>query len=69
MSVNANQMTLRELNHLAMQALRKKLGMAGMVRFLHQFDAGSGDYTKERHEWLPDDMDAICRDMNPKKKK
>ena len=22
-------------------------------------DAGSGDYTKERHEWLPDDMDAI----------
>ncbi|WP_302884592.1 hypothetical protein [Kovacikia minuta] len=22
-----------------------------MVRFLQQLDAGSGDYTKERHQW------------------
>jgi len=31
--------------------LRKELGYVGMVRFLHQFDEGSGDYTKERHQW------------------
>jgi hypothetical protein len=23
-----------------------------MVRFLQQFDSGSGDYTKERPQWL-----------------
>jgi hypothetical protein len=22
-----------------------------MIRFLEQFDAGSGDYTTERHQW------------------
>jgi hypothetical protein len=22
------------------------------MRFIHQYDSGSGDYTKERHRWL-----------------
>jgi hypothetical protein len=22
------------------------------MRFIHQYDSGSGDYTKERHQWL-----------------
>jgi len=40
-----------ELRRQGLAALRKELGYVGMVRFLHQFDAGSGDYTKERHQW------------------
>jgi hypothetical protein len=33
-------------------ALRKELDRYGMIRFLQQFDAGSGDYAKERHAWV-----------------
>ena len=44
-------MTPMELRRQGLAALRKELGYVGMVRFLHQFDAGSGDYTKERHQW------------------
>jgi len=44
--------TLNELNDLAMDALLKALGPVGMVRFLRQFEHGSGDYTKDRHQWL-----------------
>jgi hypothetical protein len=40
-----------ELRRQGLAALRKELGYVGMVRFLHQFDAGSGDYTQERHQW------------------
>jgi len=44
-------MTPMELRRQGLAALRKELGYVGMVRFLHQFDAGSCDYTKERHQW------------------
>lgn len=33
-----------------LQALRQALGPLGAVRFLQQFDKGSGDYTKEKYE-------------------
>lgn len=44
-------MTPMELRRQGLAALYKELGYVGMVRFLSQFDAGSGDYTKERHQW------------------
>jgi len=34
------------------EALAKALGPVGMVRFLQQFDTGSGNYTKDRVQWL-----------------
>jgi len=40
-----------ELRRQGLEALTKTLGYTGMVQFLQQFDAGSGDYTKERHQW------------------
>jgi hypothetical protein len=33
-------------------AISKELGPLGLVRFLQQFETGSGDYTKERSQWL-----------------
>ena len=42
------------------------LGPVGMVRFLQQFETGSGDYTAERHQWLPDDIDRILNDVKRK---
>lgn len=37
-----------------LEAVAKKLGPIGMVRFLQQFETGLGDYTKERNQWLKD---------------
>jgi hypothetical protein len=37
-----------------LEAVAKKLGPVGMVRFLQQFETGFGDYTKERSQWLKD---------------
>jgi hypothetical protein len=45
-------MTLREIRREGLQALLDRLGPAGTIRFLQQYDAGRGDYTKERHQWL-----------------
>jgi hypothetical protein len=47
-------MTPIELRRQGLEALTKALGYVGMVRFLQQFDAGSGDYTQERHQWQDD---------------
>lgn len=44
--------TLEEIRREGLEALRGRLGRAGMVRFLQQFESGSGDYAQERHEWV-----------------
>jgi hypothetical protein len=35
-------------------AIVQKLGMADAVRYVQLYHQGSGDYTRERHEWLDD---------------
>jgi hypothetical protein len=44
--------TLDEIRRKGLEVLRRELGPAGMVRFLQQFDRGSGDYARERHAWV-----------------
>ena len=46
------KMTPSEIRKKGYKALVEALGVPGMIRFLQQFDAGYGDYTKERHQWL-----------------
>ena len=41
-----------QIRKCGLEALAKALGPVGMVRFLQQFESGSGDYTKERARWL-----------------
>lgn len=41
-----------EILRAGMEALRRELGLDGMVRFLQQFIKPSGDYTAERAELL-----------------
>jgi hypothetical protein len=36
------------------KALTERLGPAGAMRFMMQYDPGHGDYTKERHEIFED---------------
>lgn len=47
-----NDKPLAEINREGLAALRERLGVAGMVRFLQQFELGTGDYTKERRAWV-----------------
>jgi hypothetical protein len=57
-------MTAIEIYRKGFQALVDALGYVDAVRFIRQFDKGSGDYTKERHQWLDSlTMDEIIADI------
>lgn len=44
--------TMDQIRRKGLAALRRELGRAGMIRFLRQFEPGSGDYAVERHAWV-----------------
>ena len=46
------RLTQDEIYRQGLQALRDRLGRAGMIRFLQQFETGQGDYARERHKWV-----------------
>jgi len=57
-------MTPIELYRKGFQALIDALGYVDAIRFIRQFDSGSGDYTEERHQWLDNvTMDEILADI------
>ncbi|MEI7990158.1 MAG: hypothetical protein WCI88_14070 [Chloroflexota bacterium] len=45
-------MSLKEIRSAGLEVLARELGPVGMVRFLQQFETESGDYTRERYQWL-----------------
>ncbi|MBI5305498.1 MAG: hypothetical protein HY868_25440 [Chloroflexi bacterium] len=45
-------MTQEQIRATWLAALMERLGPDGMIRFLLQFETGSGDYSTERHRWL-----------------
>lgn len=52
-----------ELRHRGFQALTEALGWVNAVRFLRQYDPGSGDYTEERRTLLPNwDASTLVRE-------
>jgi len=59
--------TLNEIRKRGIEALAKALGPIGMVRFIQSFDLGKGDYTKERFQWLEQDMDEIINEIERKR--
>jgi len=46
------KMAAIELQRKGFKALVDALDIVDAMRFIHQYDSGSGDYTKERHQWL-----------------
>jgi hypothetical protein len=56
--------TLEEIRKAGLEALRQRLGRAGMIRFLQQYEMGSGDYASERRAWVDrlslDDLRALA---------
>ena len=65
--------TLEEIRTEGLEALRNRLGQAGMIRFLQQFETGRGDYTKERCAWVDgvtlDDLKRLSRTRRPRTRK
>ena len=59
--------TLNEIRKRGIEALAKALGPIGMVRFIQSFDLGKGDYTRERFQWLEQDMDEIINEIERKR--
>ena len=53
--MNIQQLNPVKIKMLGLEAVEKRLGTTGMIRFLRQFESGSGDYTKERAKWLKND--------------
>ena len=53
-----------EFRKKGIKALKVALGPVDLIRFLHQFDLCSGDYTKERKQWLTEQkVDEIIEEM------
>lgn len=50
--MNTQTLSPSNLRKKGLQALHKSLGPVGMVRFLQQFEEGTGDYTRDRKRLL-----------------
>jgi hypothetical protein len=62
--------TLEQIRDAGLAALRERLGVVGMIRFLQQFDQGSGDYAKERHKWVDEtSFEELVRQIKARRKK
>jgi hypothetical protein len=66
--MNTQAMTPQQIRAAGLEALSRKLGVAGMIRFMQQFEMGLGDYSKDRHQWLDQySADDISRLANEKR--
>ena len=67
------RLTQIEIYRQGLDALRERLGRAGMVRFLQQFETGKGDYARERHQWVDrqtlDELRKKTKTTKPAKKR
>lgn len=62
--MSVHVITLEEVRARGIAALSKELGVAGMIRFLQQFESGRGDYSKERDANLGDlSVDQIASEI------
>lgn len=63
-------MTLEQIRVTGLAALMDRLGPDGMIRFLQQFETGSGDYSTERHQWIDQwDMDTLLTKLRERQSK
>ena len=67
------RLTLDQIRQKGLEALRRELGPTGMIRFLQQFETGSGNYAKERHAWVDhtslDQLRTLIKKNRAKKKR
>jgi hypothetical protein len=51
---NGAHLSNYEIRREGWKVLTERLGVSGAIRFLTQYDAGFGDYTKERRDMFAD---------------
>ena len=52
---SVSDLTPQQLRAAAFDAILRELGPLGLARFVRENGLGSGDYTKDREIWLPED--------------
>ena len=71
--MNIEPTNLFQIRQLGLEVLSRELGPVAMIRFLQQYETGTGDYSKERHRWLNkltvDDIAEKARILRAMKKK
>ncbi len=61
---------LAEINKEAEAILIREMGVVKAMRFLSQLRAGSGDYTKERRQWLDElSLEQIASEIKARRRK
>ena len=61
--------TLDEIRTRGFEVLVKNLGPADAIRFIQSYSHGSGDYTKERKQWLEKDFDKVIQGIKEQREK
>ena len=61
--------TLNEIRIRGFEVLEKNLGPADAIRFIQSYTHGSGDYTRERKQWLEKDFDPVIARIKERRKK
>ncbi|MGB7993929.1 hypothetical protein [Methanoregula sp.] len=61
--------TLHQIQQEGLDVLVEKLGPDDAIRFLHIYETGSGDWTKDRKKYLEKDPDNIIKNIMERRKK
>lgn len=51
--MTTDYLTLSEIRTIGFEALVRELGPVGAIRFIQQYEAGRGNYTRDRRKFLP----------------
>ena len=63
------KMSDEDFERHALAMLQRELGLDGLTRFLGLYRAGTGDYTRDRHNWLEGaTIDEIMTPVNRREK-
>lgn len=61
--------TLNEVRIKGFEVLIKHLGPVDTIRFIQSYSHGSGNYTKDRKQWLEKDFDSVVAGIMEFRKK
>ncbi len=54
-----------QIKLMGLEILKTELGASGLIRFLQQFDMGTGDYVQDREQWQNDyNVDSLMKEIN-----